>query len=274
MTDPENGAGHLLARVAVNRVWSLHFGQGIVATPNDFGRQGAPPTHPELLDWLAGEFLRNGGSIKALHRLLLTSAVWQQDSRPGTNPTATRATGLDPEDRLLWHFPKHRLEAESIRDSLLAASGGLDTRMGGPGTLDEQQRRRSIYFMVKRSQLSPMLQLFDAPDAVLSVGNRPATITAPQALLFLNSPFLRARCEDLAALLAHEASSSLEQTVDVGYRRILGRAPTTEELQDSLEFLRLGLESRRDLPPETALRKTLADFGQVLFGLSEFLTIQ
>jgi len=274
MTDPENGAGHLLVRVAVNRVWSLHFGQGIVATPNDFGRQGAPPTHPELLDWLAGEFLRNGGSIKALHRLLITSAVWQQDSRPGMNPTATRATGLDPEDRLLWHFPKHRLEAESIRDSLLAASGGLDTRMGGPGTLDEQQRRRSIYFMVKRSQLSPMLQLFDAPDAVLSVGNRPATITAPQALLFLNSPFLRARCEDLAALLAHEASSSLEQTVDVGYRRILGRAPTTEELQDSLEFLRLGLESRRDLPPETALRKTLADFGQVLFGLSEFLTIQ
>ena len=274
MTDPENGAGHLLARVAVNRVWALHFGQGIVATPNDFGRQGALPSHPELLDWLAGEFLRNGGSIKDLHRLLIGSAIWQQDSRPGTNPTATRATGVDPEDRLLWHFPKHRLEAEAIRDALLAASGGLDARMGGPGTLDEQQRRRSIYFMVKRSQLSPMLQLFDAPDAVLSVGYRPATITAPQALLFLNSPFLRARCEDLAALLTPEASLSLDRAVDVGYRRILGRAPTAEELQDSLEFLRLGLESRRDVAQETALRKTLADFSQVLFGLSEFLTIQ
>ncbi len=274
MTDPENGAGHLLARVAVNRIWSLHFGQGIVSTPNDFGLQGALPTHPELLDWLAGEFLRSGGSMKALHRLLISSAIWQQDSRPGSNPAATRAMGLDPEDRLLWHFPKHRLEAEAIRDALLSASGGLDARMGGPGTLDEQQRRRSLYFMVKRSQLSPMLQLFDAPDAVLSVGNRPATITAPQALLFLNSPFLRARCDDLADLLAVEASTSLERAVDTGYRRILGRAPSDGERQDSLEFLRLGLESRRDLPRETALQKTLADFGQVLFGLSEFLTIQ
>jgi len=274
MTDSENGAGHLLARVLVNRVWALHFGQGIVATPNDFGQQGALPVHPELLDWLAGEFLRSGGSIKALHRLLIASAVWQQDSRPGANPAATRAMGLDPEDRLLWHFPKHRLEAEAIRDALLSASGGLDARMGGPGTLDEQQRRRSLYFMVKRSQLSPMLQLFDAPDAVLSVGNRPATITAPQALLFLNSPFLRARCDDLAELLSVEASTSLERAVDTGYRRILGRAPSDGERQDSLEFLRLGLESRADLPRETALRKTLGDFGQVLFGLSEFLTIQ
>ncbi|MBN9691977.1 MAG: PSD1 domain-containing protein [Verrucomicrobia bacterium] len=268
ITDPQDGAGVLLARVLVNRVWSLHFGRGLVATPNDFGRQGELPTHPELLDWLAREFLRQGGSIKQLHRLILNSAVWQQSSHATPDRLEAAAT-VDPENKLWWRFPRHRLEAEAIRDSLLAAAGNLDRRMGGPGSLDEQQVRRSVYFMVKRSQLSRTLQLFDAPDAVLSVGNRPATITAPQALLFLNSPFIRNCAREFGQRLEHAARAATADGIRSGYQLALGRSPIPEELTDSLAFL-------HDASPgmNSPTSQAWEDFAQVLLGLNEFIYVE
>jgi len=284
MTDPQDGAGQLLARVVVNRVWSLHFGRGLVATPNDFGRQGELPTHPELLNWLAREFMRSDWSVKALQRLILNSAVWQQESKSGLSrseiprvPAASPLplpSSLDPENKLLWHFPRHRLEAEAIRDNLLAVSGALEDRLGGPGTLDEQHLRRSVYFMVKRSQLSRTLQLFDAPDAVLSVGNRPATITAPQALLFLNSPFVRARARDFAQRLLPAARRSTVDAVRLGYELSLGRPPTPAETSDSTAFLTQQLDTYRREDPNHAQALALEDFCQVLFGLNEFVYVE
>ncbi len=272
ITDPRDGAGELLARVMVNRVWALHFGRGLVATPNDFGRQGEPPTHPELLDWLAREFIRSGWSVKALQRLILDSAVWQQAGTPaagsqhaGPNP----GPSIDPDDRWLWRFPRHRLEAEAIRDSLLSVSGNLDLSMGGPGTLDPRQSRRSVYFMIKRSQLSPALQLFDAPDAVLSAGNRPVTITAPQALLFLNSTLVRDQAHAFARRLLPGAERSLEGAVRRGYELAVGRIPTAEETADSVAFLR-----QRSAGDVSALEPALGDFCQVLLGLNEFIYVE
>ena len=158
LTDVDHGAGALLARVIVNRLWQHHFGRGIVATPSDFGTQGQAPSHPELLDWLAAELIQNGWRLKPIHRLIVTSATYQQSANHGPENAAG-----DPEARLLSHFSRRRLEAEAIRDGILAVSGQLDRRMFGPGTLENQQRRRSIYFTIKRSQLIPILLLFDAP---------------------------------------------------------------------------------------------------------------
>jgi hypothetical protein len=279
ITDPSDGAGALLARVIVNRVWAAHFGRGIVATPNDFGIQGELPSHPELLEWLASEFVRSGWSLKALHRLILDSAVWQQSTARedgGDRVEASHARAVDPGNVLLWHFPRKRLEAEAIRDHLLSVSGVLDQRMGGAGTLDENHLRRSVYFMVKRSQLSRTLQLFDAPDAVLSAANRPATITAPQALLFLNSPFVRARSLDFARRLGADFAVSPAQAVRRGYELAAGRAPTEQELSDGTAFLKqqgelYAAESNPSAGP--GAQRALVDFCQVLFGLNEFVYV-
>ncbi|MCY2968572.1 MAG: DUF1553 domain-containing protein, partial [Planctomycetota bacterium] len=178
ITDVDHGAGSLLARVIVNRLWQHHFGRGLVATPNDFGLRGSAPTHPELLDWLAGELIANGWKLKPIHKLILESATWAQASRFDDNKAK-----IDRDNLLLWRKPPQRLEGEVIRDSVLAVSGLLDPKQFGPGTLDESSRRRSIYFTVKRSKLMPMLQPFDAPDALSSIGERPTTTVAPQALL-------------------------------------------------------------------------------------------
>ena len=276
ITDTRDGAGALLARVMVNRVWAAHFGRGIVATPNDFGIQGEAPSHTELLEWLANEFVRSGWSLKALHRLVLDSAVWQQATardealeREGIN----RARSVDPGNVLLWHFPRKRLEAEAIRDHLLSVSGVLDQRMGGAGTLDENHLRRSVYFMVKRSQLSRTLQLFDAPDAVLSAANRPATITAPQALLFLNSPFVRARSVDFARRLESDLRESPARAVRHGYELAAGRQPTDRELADGTAFLEQQGAVYNPDAKDAGMRRALVDFCQVLFGLNEFVYV-
>lgn len=276
ITDTHDGAGALLARVMVNRVWAAHFGRGIVATPNDFGIQGEAPSHPDLLEWLASEFVRSGWSLKALHRLILDSAVWQQATARDEAVDAeviARARSVDPGNVLLWHFPRKRLEAEAIRDHLLCVSGVLDQRMGGAGTLDENHLRRSVYFMVKRSQMSRTLQLFDAPDAVLSAANRPATITAPQALLFLNSPFVRARSADFARRLEGDLRESPARAVRHGYELAAGRAPTDRELSDGVAFLEQQGAFYNADAKDQGMRRALVDFCQVLFGLNEFVYV-
>src|SRR5438477_8879644 len=156
LTDVDSGAGQLLARVIVNRLWQHHFGRGIVATPSDFGAQGEKPTHPELLDWLAGELIRDHWELKPIHKLMLASATYQQNG-----DMEAKREKIDPDNRFLWHRAPQRLEAEVIRDAILAASGRLDETQFGPGSLDEGMRRRSIYFTIKRSKLIPMMVQFD-----------------------------------------------------------------------------------------------------------------
>lgn len=269
ITDTEQGAGHLLARVIVNRLWQGHFAQGIVPTVSDFGKQGKPPSHPELLDYLASDLIANGWKLKRLHKLMMLSAAYQQS-------TASREDGLtlDPQNELLWRHTPKRLEAEIIRDSLLAVSGQLDATMYGPGTLDEGHKRRSIYFMIKRSKLIPMMQLFDQPEPLVSVGNRPSTTIAPQALAFMNSPHVRGYAQSFAAKLMPSAEKSLADAVALGYQTAIGRAPDAEELRDSLAFVEAQTASYAEEKKPEAKQLALADFCQVLFGLNEFVYVE
>ena len=190
ITDSKHGAGHLLARVMVNRLWQHHFGKGLVRTPNDFGAQGEPPSHPELLDFLASELIRGGWKLKPIHKLIMTSAAYMQ-----SGATRTKGLEIDPQNTLWWRVPARRLDAESIRDALLAVSGGLDPTMYGPGTLDENSPRRSIYLTNKRSQLIPLLQAFDAPEGIQAVGQRQSTTATTQALTMMNSRLVRESAE-------------------------------------------------------------------------------
>ncbi len=269
ITDTEAGAGHLLARVIVNRVWHLHFQQGLVSTPNDFGKQGEPPSHPELLDWLANDLIQNGWKLKRLHRQILISRAYLQSA--DFNEAKSK---IDPDNRLLWRYSPRRMEAEVIRDSLLAASGELDRTQFGQGTLDEGMKRKSIYFTIKRSGLIPMMQLFDQPEPLVSQGNRPATTIAPQALLLMNNPHIRGYARSMAKKLLPLAEKDSSEAVRQGYLLALSRPPSAEELRDNVEFLKSQESSyMSDKNPE-ARELALADFCQVLFSLNEFVFVE
>ena len=265
ITDADRGAGNLLARVIVNRLWQYHFGRGIVGTPSDFGSQGEKPTHPELLDWLAKELIRNNWHLKPLHKLMMTSAAYRQENK--YNPVAAQ---LDPDNRLLWRFSPRRLESEAIRDSMLAVTGNLDERMFGPGTLDESHQRRSIYFTIKRSKLNLMMVLFDGPDALQSQGERTSTTVAPQALLIMNNPQVRAWARAFGRSIKPQQDESFTSAVLTGYHAALGRNPSEEELTDSLNFLRrqIGAYAKSE-----ALELALGDFCQALLSLNEFVIL-
>ncbi|HTE18854.1 MAG TPA: DUF1553 domain-containing protein, partial [Armatimonadota bacterium] len=268
ITDTEAGAGHLLARVIVNRLWQHHMGRGIVATPSDFGAQGEKPTHPELLDWLARELIRNGWRLKPIHRLMMTSAVYLQSSR--VEPAKAKA---DPANKLFGRHPRRRLEAEVIRDSMLAVSGLLDRNQFGPGTLDESHKRRSIYFTVKRSKLVPVLQIFDAPDALQGMAVRSTTTVAPQALLLLNNSNVRDYARSFAKRIAPKPDTPHDEAVRAGYVTALGRQPTAAELADTTAFLQAQVAASRAAGAANAEEQALADFCQVLMGLNEFVYI-
>jgi hypothetical protein len=266
ITDVDAGAGRLLARVAVNRLWQRHFGRGIVATPSDFGAQGIRPTHPELLDWLAIELIQGGWQLKPLHRLMMTSAAYRQSAAHD----ADRAR-IDPDNLLLWRRSRKRLEAEAIRDSMLAASGKLDRTMFGPGSLDEGSLRRSIYFTTKRSQLMPLMMLFDAPDSLQGQAERPTTTIAPQALALMNNAQVRAFALALAQRLRSADDAAVEPCVRGAYAAALGRAPDEAELADALAFVPGQAESYRQAGKPNAEELALADFCQALFALNEFV---
>ncbi|HWG45457.1 MAG TPA: PSD1 and planctomycete cytochrome C domain-containing protein [Gemmataceae bacterium] len=265
MTDSKHGGGHLLARVIVNRLWQHHFGKGIVRTPNDFGAQGEPPTHPELLDYLATELIKGGWRLKPIHKLILTSATYQQGG--DANGAALR---IDPQNRLWWHIPPRRLEAEAIRDSLLMVGGSLDLTMFGPGTLDENSPRRSIYLTVKRSRLLPILQAFDAPEPIQSVGERQATTATTQALMMMNSRLVRLQAEKLAHTVLPASGADVPQTVEKTYRIVLGRRPGDGERQRMADFI---LRSAEQGKGPKGLETATADFCQVLLCLNEFLYV-
>ena len=262
LVDTDSGAGSLAARVIVNRVWHHHFGRGIVATLNDFGFQGDPPTHPELLEWLADDLVRHGWTLKRLHRLIVTSRTYQIS---GT--TTASGAKLDPDNKLWWHRPRRRLEAEAIRDNLLAVAGVLDRTMYGPGTLDQGMKRRSIYFQVQRSQLIPMLQVFDWPDTLTSAAARPTTVVAPQALVFLNSPHVRSWAAAFAGRLRPAAEKGLPAVVDAAYRTAFGRPPTDEETDAGVAFLteRGATAGKRE--------RAVQEYALAVMGLNEFIYV-
>ncbi|HTK78009.1 MAG TPA: PSD1 and planctomycete cytochrome C domain-containing protein [Gemmataceae bacterium] len=264
LIDVDHGAGHLLARVIVNRLWYYHTGRGIVATPSDFGAQGEKPTHPELLDWLAGELIRNGWRLKPIHKLILTSSVYMQ-----SGATDEARAAKDRENALFWRHPARRLEAEVIRDAMLAVSGALDPTMFGPGTLDPQQKRRSIYFFVKRSKLVPMMAIFDAPDSLQDIATRPTTTVAPQALLLLNNPAVRGYATKFAERVKGEPAAAVAKA----YRLALGRTPTDAETADAIAFLSGQADVYRSAEKPDPAELALADFCHALLCLNEFVYI-
>jgi Protein of unknown function (DUF1553)/Protein of unknown function (DUF1549) len=259
VTDPENP---LTARVMVNRIWHYHFGRGIVATPNDFGRMGMRPTHPELLDYLANEFVSSGFSVKHVHRLILLSSAYRQAS----NIVNAAATEKDPENKLLWKFNRRRLEAEEIRDAMLSISGTLNEKQGGPSVIvpidkslvgalykpsqwavtkdPSEHSRRSVYLIAKRNLHLPFMEVFDAPDTLVSCPRRESSTHAPQALELLNGDLANQQAELLAKRLETEAGPDPRKQVDLAYRLAASRAPNVKEMQQSVAFLKT--QSRRE----------------------------
>ena len=265
LTDVENGAGALTARVIVNRLWQHHFGTGLVATPNDFGKTGSLPSHPELLDWLAGELIRNGWHLKPIQRLILGSTAYQQTSHPSKEHLAA-----DPANAYFTRFAARRLEGETLRDSILAVTNELDRTMYGPGTKDEKSKRRSIYFTIKRSQLIGSMVVFDQPEPLVSQGSRPTTTIAPQALLLMNSAQVRAWAVALAKQvepkLPASGSNDWKPVITEVYQLVLARDPREKELAAAIAAL--------EKAPEKQRFAGLIDFCQVMLGLNEFAYLE
>jgi hypothetical protein len=283
-TSPENP---LLVRSLVNRVWQHHFGAGIVATPDNLGQSGAKPTHPELLDYLASEFMRSGWSIKQLHRLVLNSAVYRQSSARRDD-----AFRVDPDNRLLWRYPLRRLDAESLRDAMLAVSGELDGKAGGsyvPVTrkpdgrivVAEQTagaRRRSIYLQQRRSQVVTLLSLFDAPSMAANCGARTISTVPLQSLALLNDDFVQARAEALARRLEREAGTSAEKRLALAFQLVCGRSPTDDEQAAARRFLarqqQLLAEVKNNGRSNEEGRQVWTDFCQMLLASNAFLYVE
>jgi hypothetical protein len=268
---PENP---LTARVMVNRLWQHHFGEGIVRTPSNFGKMGEAPSHPELLDWLAGEFIARGWSMKAMHRLMMNSTLYQMSSNDNQTDLA-----IDPDNRFFWRMPRERMEAEVLRDQILAVAGTLDRSLGGPcihpyiapdivqgsshrvwlGKPDDDPStwRRSLYVFSKRSIRYPMFEAYDQPNLVNTCDRRNRSTIAPQALLLMNNNFVLTQSRFFAARLRKEAGEDAGAQVERAFLLALGRPATPFENARSVEFLH-GAPGR------------LVEFCQAMFNLNEF----
>ena len=232
IADPRNP---LTARVLVNRLWQQHFGRGFVDTPDDLGRMGGKPTHPDLLDWLATEFLSQGGSIKGLHRTILLTSTYQQAG--GANPAGLAA---DPENRLLWHAPLRRLSLEQMHDSLLAISGTLDLTLGGRSIIptgDVRQRRRALYLFIDRRNPPELFTQWDYPNPDVPSGRRYVTTVPQQALFLMNSPLVIETARELTQRAAFRALPDDEARVTFLYHALFQRDPTAAELQLTLDYV-------------------------------------
>ncbi len=276
LTEPDHP---LTARVMANRLWYWHFGRGIVATPGDFGRQGEPPTHPELLDWLASELVSNNWSLKKLHRIIMLSDAYKRSSAFNAGNAE-----IDADNHFLWRMNRQRVDAETLRDSVLAVSGELNLKMGGrpvippltkeeeaglwarnqwPESLDpSERRRRSVYLYVKRSFPLPMLSTFDAPETSVSCSRRDNTTVAPQALTLINGEFMVERARDFANRLRKEYEDQPERWVEGAWKLAYGRRPAGQEKQMALAAL------QKDSTSEGLVRLCL-----VILNTNEFLYI-
>ena len=292
----------LTSRVIVNRIWEWHFGRGIVDTPNDFGRQGQPPSHPELLDWLATEFVAQNWSIKSMHRLIMLSNTYQMTSRDAD----AKGLQLDPEDRLLWRMNRQRSEGEVLWDSIHAVAGTLNPEMGGPPvvsplTQDEQSalgnqaswpvsadpleyNRRGIYILLRRNFAFPMFEAFDRPDNAVSCPKRDVTTVAPQALWILNNRTAFEQAVEFAARLVREEGDNPPLWIERGWNLALARPPTAIEKRQALQLMN-SLAQRKVRPEDwteipDALTKVplprtaaLVKLCLTMFNLNEFAFI-
>ena len=292
-----NGQHPLTARVLVNRFWLHHFGRGLVDTPGDFGRLGELPSHPELLDWLAADFMKNGWRLKRLHKLIMTSQAYQQVSRRNAKQDA-----LDPDNRLLGRMNIRRMEAETIRDAMLALSGQISLRLGGkpvpvmenevgqfvigeenldgerkPGKevdLHGAQHRRSLYVQVRRTRKLSFLDAFDAPAMEPNCAKRPVSIVAPQALIFMNNAFVISQSRAMAERLQAAAKDDLDAQLTTGWHHAFGRAATPEQLSKSREFVHRQtalFKERKDKTPELT---ALANYCQALMSANKFVYVE
>jgi len=283
ISDPANP---LTSRVMVNRVWQYHFGRGLLATPSDFGTRSGKPSHPELLDWLASEFVEKGWSLKQLHRLIMLSSTYQQQSNP-----SKETVGRDPANLLLSHFSRRRLSAEEVRDGMLLATGSLNIKQGGrpvvpPLSAEEKatltQRpedawvlttdtaeylRRSVYMIQKRTFRLPMMDVFDSPESMLTCSRRDSSTTAPQALTLFNGGFTLEMAHVLATRIDKEHGSSPDAAVRATWSQVLARDPSASELRRATEFLKL--QTRNTGQPTEALTELVRG----LLNLNEFLYV-
>lgn len=281
LTEPESRAASLLARVTVNRFWQHHFGTGIVPTIDNLGYSGGAPSHPELLEYLASEFVRDSWSAKNIHRVILNSATYRQTSRPTSNGLKT-----DIDNHLFGRFPLCRLDAEAIRDGMLAASGELDLRIGGayvPTQRDDEgevivnetavgAHRRSLYLQQRRTQVTSLLETFDAPSVVFSCTFRGTTTVPLQSLKLLNSSFVRLRAQALSKRIAVEAGDDPLQKIRHAFLLVMARPPTTEEFEIAKGFIaQLPLKYADQSQAEES---SWIDFCQMLLASNAFLYVE
>ena len=281
LTDVEHGAGALLARVIVNRLWQHHFGRGIVSTPNDFGRLGTEPTHPALLDWLASKLIQEGWRFKPIHRLMMNSAVYRQAAS-----TELAQAQHDAYNEYLWHRRPLRMEAEVIRDHMLSVSGALRTNMYGPSTSIGSRKepfkdtpdtwRRSVYLMSPRFILHPVLKIFDLPDNTQSVGLRDISTTPSSTAFTLNAPFVWEQAKRFAQRVRDRVGGDPGRQIESAYRIALSRPPTVEEREIGLSFLgqrRAGsLEASKE-PGSLDARSPLVQYCHAVMSLNEFIYV-
>jgi hypothetical protein len=274
----------LTARVFVNRVWHHHFGRGIVDTLGNFGRSGAEPTHPELLDWLAVDFQTNGWNLKRLHKHIMTSTAYRQAHQIG-KAEREAAVKVDPANQLLWRSQLKRLDAEIVRDAILAASGQIDLTAGGPpvkfdtptsGDSRTDSRRRSIYLLARRVYPLKFLELFDAPIIPVNCTQRTNSANVLQSLAVLNSEFVIGQAGHLADKIAKEAGEQPAARVRLAYQRVLNRLPRETEEAKCVAFLRDQANAcvQEKVAPQKAGRDALADLCQMLFATNEFLYVE
>jgi hypothetical protein len=277
----------LTARVMINRIWAYHFGKGIVQTPNDFGARGLAPTHPELLDWLASRFIEGGWSIKKMHRMIMLSHAYRMAS---ASVRTKRNSAIDVNNDYLWRFNRRRLEAEEIRDSVLAVSGSLDRAIGGEHPFPPEPtwrfsqhvqffavydtNRRSVYLMQQRLKKHPFFEIFDGADTNATTDSRAQSVTPVQALFLMNSPFMHEQSDRFAAR-AGEVGDTLSARIDYAFRLAYGRAPRLEEIREAQEYLRrTRLELQASGAPADQLdQKALASYLRVVMSSNEFLYV-
>ena len=270
----------LTARVMVNRIWQKHFGEGIVRTPSNFGKLGSPPTHPQLLDWLAATFVADGWSVKNMHRRIILSNAYAMSSR-----ASTAAAHADPGNLWLSHFNRRRLDVEEVRDGMLLVDNSIDFAMGGTlqsgfGTDSENSsdrlsidpatsKRRMVYIPLRRANLPTMLNLFDFGDAVTSIGKRPVTNVAPQALFMMNSEFVAERAGNLADQLLATAGWSEADRVREAYMRVLSREPDASELDGAMSYV-AGFASRSE---DESARDAWQSYCRILLASNDFIYV-
>jgi hypothetical protein len=255
----------LTTRVIVNRIWQQHFGEGIVPSASDFGHLGQPPSHPGLLDWLTANFVEGGWRFKALHKTILMSATWQQRT---DHPKLAEYQEKDPGGELLWRREGQRLRAEQVRDAMLAASGELDGKVGGP-SVDTGVPRRALYVKIKRNSPDSMLHTFDMAGGLSSVSQRIGTTTPTQALLMINGDYVLARAKKLGGRMRNCGAETCAGSLTHGFRLAWGRYPTDAELDRALEYIGVN----RDTHPKEMISERLIDFSHVLLNSNEFLYI-